>query len=86
MKLLSLFGWFALLLYLTGCGVGKDETPYKHSVCVLADKHSKVQDERYVCTVTARFRSIEACKAWRTTLQTDDPNAYSDGRVNTKCE
>lgn len=83
-RLLSLLGWLALVLHLTGCSIGS-ETPYSHQLCVLADKH-KVGDERYTCTVDARFRSAEACKVWEDYEKKDDPKPYEDGRLKSKCD
>lgn len=85
MKYLSLLGWLALVLYLTGCSIGGGDTPYSHQLCVLADKH-KVGDERYVCTVDARFRSAEACKTWEEYETKEDPKRYEDGRLKSKCD
>lgn len=50
MKWFSYLGWFALLLYLTGCGFAKDNdnTPYKHTMCVVADSNTNVHEELLV--------------------------------------
>ena len=61
MRLFSHLGWLALLLYLSGCG--GDGTPVDHKFCVLAHP-TKMGDERYVCTVTAKFESVVACHTW----------------------
>lgn len=73
------------LLSLAGCSVGGSDTPFKHQMCVLADKH-RVGDERYVCTVSARFRSVEGCKVWEDYERKEDPEPYKDGRLTSKCD
>jgi hypothetical protein len=78
----SYIGWLALIAYLcTGC---KQDTPVDHKFCVLS-LPTKVGDERYTCTVTARFESADACHTWEEIQRQKDPAPYKDGRLNTKC-
>lgn len=64
---------------------GKDHTPVTHEFCVLAHP-TKVGDERYVCTITAKFESNDACHTWEETVRQKDPAPYKDGRLTTKCK
>lgn len=76
-----------LSLILIGCGTGKpnDDISVKHSFCVLVDPQ-KIGDERYQCKLTARFSSEELCRHWQQAERHDNPSAYDDGRLRTKCE
>lgn len=82
MRLLSYIGWLAAMTYIcSGCG---GDTPVSHKFCVLAHP-TKMGDDRYVCTVTAKFESAEACHMWEEVARTKDPDPYKDGRLTTKC-
>lgn len=81
-----------MCVFLAGCSIGlpgskkgDDDTPVSFNFCVLAHPH-KVGDEKYKCSVSARFDAMAACKEWKEQQEKLDPVPYTDGRVRTKCE
>ncbi len=69
---------------LVACGSKKDVS-VNHHFCVMSDPRA-VGDERYTCNVTAQFHSVGLCQSFQEWETKDNPDAYKDGRLKTKCE
>lgn len=73
-----------LSIFLVACGTKKDMNT-NHYFCVMSDPKA-IGEDRYVCNVTANFHSVGLCKSFQEWESQDNPDAYKDGFLKTKCE
>jgi hypothetical protein len=73
-----------LSVLVVGCASKKDVS-INHHFCVMSDPKA-VGEDRYTCNVTANFHSVGLCQSFEEWERKDNPDAYKDGRLKTKCE